>query len=261
MNIRPPAVAGRFYPHSAVDLKQQVLECLASDGTSPDDICALIVPHAGYVFSGKVAGKAFQQIKQQASRIKRVILVGPSHRVAIDGCAVPSHTHFATPLGNVEIDQQNIQTLLECSTTFVDDDAHKYEHSLEVQLPFLQVCLKDVKVTPILTGRISSQSLAAMIKTIWSPNETLLIISSDLSHFHSYQESIKLDEETCQEIEAYRPSLTPHQACGSTGINSLLIIAKQRGYQLHRLALINSGDTTAGDKQRVVGYVSYLFHE
>ncbi|MGF1727771.1 AmmeMemoRadiSam system protein B [Photobacterium nomapromontoriensis] len=261
MHTRPPAVAGQFYTQSPEQLQSQ-LDCWLPKGLSwPHPIRAIIAPHAGYIFSGKVAANAYQYLKSQADRIHRVIIIGPSHRHYFNGCAVPSAAFFSTPLGNIKIDTQCIDKLKEIDDIEVSDQVHAQEHCLEVQLPFLQSCLHDFTLLPLLTSNVSPTRVANIIDTLWQGNDCLLIISSDLSHFHSYSTAQHIDSHTCALIENHEPSLTPEQACGSTGINTLLLLAKQRGYQFTRKAFINSGDTTAGDKEKVVGYVSYLISD
>ncbi|GAL05033.1 predicted dioxygenase [Photobacterium aphoticum] len=269
MLTRPPAVSGHFYPHSATALQQQVNHWLdddnaalthttASESTQQGKIKALIVPHAGYVYSGSVAAEAYRALRQQASRIRKVILIGPSHRFAFKGCALPACHYFETPLGKVPIDIQSVEKLREIDDIEVSDKVHAQEHSLEVQLPFLQSCLHDFTLLPLLTSNVSPAVVARTIDPLWQSDDCLLVISSDLSHFHAYSDATRIDHHTCSLIESYQATLTPEQACGATGINTLLLLAKQKGYPLIRNTLINSGDTAIGDKERVVGYVSYI---
>ncbi|WP_064604927.1 AmmeMemoRadiSam system protein B [Photobacterium sp. J15] len=260
MNIRPPAVAGSFYDKSPEFLQSQLDNWLNPAAESPGKIRALIVPHAGYIYSGEVASRAYSYLKQQADRIKRVILIGPSHRYFFQGCALPGVDYFATPLGQIPIDTQSVEILGKIDDIEVSDQAHAFEHCLEVQLPFLQRCLNEFTLLPILTSDVSPKTVARIINSVWQDENTLLVISSDLSHYHSYTEAQTLDQQTCSLIEHFEPTLKPEQACGSTGINTLLLLAKERDYQLKRVEQKNSGDT-AGDKERVVGYVSYLISE
>ncbi|MEH6531508.1 MAG: AmmeMemoRadiSam system protein B [Photobacterium frigidiphilum] len=258
MAMRLPAVAGRFYEKSAPLLQQQLDDWCSPPATHRELIRALIVPHAGYIYSGEVAAKAYCQL--QAETIKKVILIGPSHRYAFHGCAVPNSDYFSTPLGSVSIDVQSIDNLIKIDDIKVSDQVHAQEHCLEVQLPFLQTCLHQFTLLPLLTSNVSFIKVAKIIDALWQQEDTLLVISSDLSHFHPYADAQCIDQNTCSTIERFEPSLTAEQACGSTGINALLLLAKKRGYQLTRMELKNSGDT-AGDKERVVGYVSYLISE
>ncbi|MEJ2763070.1 AmmeMemoRadiSam system protein B [Photobacterium sp. MCCC 1A19761] len=260
MNIRPPAVAGSFYDKSPENLQSQLSHWLGAGAGQPENIRAVIVPHAGYIYSGKVAADAYRHLKSQAATINKVILVGPSHRYYFKGCALPTAHYFSTPLGDVPIDTQCVEKLSEIADIHLSDEAHAFEHCLEVQLPFLQTCLSNFSLLPLLTSDVSPTVVARILDTIWQGDQTLLVISSDLSHYHPYAQAQQIDSKTCDLIEHYRASLNPEQACGSTGINALLQLAKQRHYQLTRITQKNSGDT-AGDKERVVGYVSYLVSE
>lgn len=257
MTIRPPAVAGQFYSHDPAELKQQITQWLAPDSQTVEPIRAIIVPHAGYIYSGQTAAKAYALIKQQKDAINKVILIGPSHHFYFEGCALPECDQFSSPLGTIEICDSDRQAVKHHSLVICSDRVHQAEHSLEVQLPFLQICLNQgLQLTPIVTSHISAPDLAAIIDPLWD-KETLLVVSSDLSHFHPYEEANQIDHETCNEIEHYQSSITPEQACGSTGINALLLLAQKHRYPLHQLQQLNSGDT-AGDKSRVVGYASYI---
>lgn len=260
MNIRSPVVAGTFYAKSPQALQSQLDDWLGTEVEAGKPIRALIVPHAGYVYSGQVAAAAFRYLKPQADRIHRVIVIGPSHRFHFPGCALSAVDFFSSPLGEIPIDSDGVETLKPLDAVEISDQAHALEHCLEVQLPFLQTCLKGFTLLPILTGDVSPIVVAKLLDILWQDEHTLLVVSSDLSHYHSYSEAQAIDQETCRLIEQFEPSLMPGQACGSTGINALLLLAKQRRYHLKRIDLKNSGDT-AGDKQRVVGYVSYLVSE
>jgi AmmeMemoRadiSam system protein B len=258
MNIRHPAVAGTFYEKSAQILQSQLEHWLSVDTHYNEPIRALIVPHAGYLYSGQVAADAFSYLRSQAERIHKVILVGPSHHFHFAGCAVPDVDFFHTPLGYIPVDKDWSARISYSEDVNVSNQAHAFEHCLEVQLPFLQRCLQEFTVLPVLTGYVSPMIVAKLIDPFWQDDQTLLVISSDLSHYHAYGEAQQLDQETCDLIEHYEPMLTANQACGATGINALLLLAKRRGYHLKRITRKNSGDTSIGDKERVVGYVSYL---
>lgn len=257
--VRTAAVAGQFYSASPSVLVNQFNEWFEEDGPELSNIHALIVPHAGYMFSGHTAACAYRCLLHQSEHIERVVLIGPSHRFYFHGCALPLSDYFDTPLGRITIDNPARQALNEVEPVIISDAMHEQEHSLEVQLPLLQYTLSGVTVLPVLTSDISPQLLASLIEPLWD-KKTLLIISSDLSHFHTYAEAQQIDTSTCAQIENYQATLTPEQACGSTGINALLLLARKRRYQLTRLEQINSGDRHA-DKQRVVGYVSYAISE
>ena len=256
VKVRPSAVAGRFY-HSDPKLLRQEVESWLSDRHRDENLRAVIVPHAGYRFSGPLAAEAFSYIKPLADKYRNVILLGPSHTASFDGVAVPSVDLFVTPLGNVAVDKALLSDLKGNPLVTVDDAAHAKEHCLEVQLPFLQHTLGEFSLLPLVYSRIKSGHLAALLNDIWDPEDTLLVVSSDLSHYHDYEAAKLLDGKTMTMIEEFIPGLTPHQACGATGINALLHLAQARGWQLSRVGYMNSGDT-GGDRSRVVGYVSYL---
>lgn len=256
IKVRPTAVAGRFYHRDPV-LLQQELDSWLTEQKQDDSLRAIIVPHAGYQFSGKVAAEAFSYLKPVADRFKRVILVGPSHTMAFDGVALPDLDMFVTPLGNLQIDRALADKLKDDPRVSLNNAPHAKEHCLEVQLPFLQQTLNKFTILPLLYSRILPWHLEDLIADIWDPDDTLLVISSDLSHYHEYQQACALDADSMAMIEACSPRLSPNQACGATGINSLLHLAADKGWQLQRLSYKNSGDT-GGNKSRVVGYVSYL---
>lgn len=260
INIRPAAIAGRFYPDSRLALSQTVNDFLEPIAASQKTIKAMIVPHAGYIYSGATAAKAYGALKQQATKIKRVILLGPAHRVYVKGIALSNASHFATPLGNIPIDKKTIQLLSKQTHVNILDEAHAEEHSLEVHLPFLQKVIPNFELVPIVVGDISPENLAPFINDLWGCNETLIVISSDLSHFHQYEQANKIDSKTCNKILQFQTDLTPEEACGCRPVNGLLHLAKQKKLEIELLERCNSGDT-AGDKQRVVGYASYLLYE
>ncbi|MCL2912924.1 AmmeMemoRadiSam system protein B [Shewanella corallii] len=256
IKVRPTAVAGRFY-HRESDLLRQEIVSWLSPRDRDDRLRAVIVPHAGYRFSGQLAADAFSYIQPLADKFRRVILLGPSHTMSFKGVAIPSVDLFVTPLGNVPVDKALVEALRDNPLVSLDDAPHAKEHCLEVQLPFLQQTLGEFSVLPIVYSRAMPWHLEELLNDIWDPDDTLLVISSDLSHYHNYEEATQLDGESMTMIEEFVPRLTPHQACGATGINTLLHLAQSRGWQLSRVGYMNSGDT-GGDKNRVVGYVSYL---
>jgi hypothetical protein len=255
-NIRIPAVAGQFYADDAAELTSDVRRYIdAAVGqnafTAPK---MLIVPHAGYVYSGAVAGAAYATLKQIADKITKVVLFGPSHRIAFRGLAVPMATTFETPLGPIPIDQDSIAAISDMPQVTQRDDAHAEEHSLEVQLPFLQTLLGAFELTPIVVGDASGQDVAAVIEHLWGGAETLIVISSDLSHYLDHGAAQRLDAETAAAIETLHPERIGHsQACGRIPVAGALMTARERGMQVVRYDLRNSGDT-AGGKDRVVGY-------
>ena len=215
---------------------------------------ALIVPHAGYMYSGPVAASAYVQLEGTRGLIARVVLIGPSHHVAFDGLALPSSTTFETPLGSVPIDETARRQISKLPFVHVLDDAHHWEHSLEVQLPFLQEVLGRFSVLPIAIGRASSEQLAEALDALWGGDETLVVISSDLSHYHDYDTAKQMDLATARAIESLRPEcIAREQACGQVGVKGLLDVARRRGLRPRRLDLRSSGDT-AGNRDEVVGY-------
>ena len=260
---RPPAVAGSFYPADAATLAQDVNRYLAAVPPAPtfsaersNNLKALIVPHAGYIYSASTAARAYALIGSRAGHISRVVLLGPCHRVAINGLAVPSVSAFETPLGNIPIDQDAIASLADLPQVSVNDAAHAQEHSLEVQLPFLQASLGQFKLIPLAVGRSSATEVAQVIDRLWGGDETLIVISSDLSHFHPYAEACRIDGATVARIAALQQLNDFEQACGALPINGIIAVAQRRGLSIHLLGHCNSGDT-AGDKQRVVGYAAF----
>ena len=260
---RPPAVAGFFYPASAAELQRDVQTFLAEARPTTSTESApkvLIAPHAGYVYSGPIAASAYARIAGAADSIERVVLLGPAHRVHVDGMALPAAGQFQTPLGNIDIDQSAVAAVQQLPQVIISDEAHAQEHSLEVHLPFLQQVLGSFKLVPFAVGSASPQQVAEVLELLWGGNETLIVISSDLSHYLPYPRACATDEFTAETILQLQPILDHHQACGATPINGLLLAAQARGLEPRLLDLRNSGDT-AGDKSRVVGYASFAFHE
>lgn len=250
-----------FYPGNPATLAATVDQLLADAPTSAmTQPKALIVPHAGYIYSGSTAAMAYATLAPWRSTIRRVILLGPTHRVAVDGLALPKSNVFATPLGNIRIDAAAIAQLAEVPGLIFSDHVHAQEHSLEVHLPFLQRVLDDFSLLPIAVGHATPQAIAGVLDLLWSGPETLIVISSDLSHFLSYDIANQVDRDTCQHILHFDTHIQPDQACGAFPVNGLLLAAQQRGLIPQLIHRCNSGDT-AGDRQRVVGYASFAFHE
>lgn len=262
-NIRPPAVAGMFYPDNADDLTKTVSGLLnrAVQDKQAGTPKALIVPHAGYIYSGPIAASAYVQLIDAKHTIHQVVLLGPSHRVSFRGLAVPQVKQFATPLGNVTIDQAGIQTSLVLPFVIQSDEAHALEHSLEVHLPFLQTLLvDDFTLIPIVVGDATAEQVSQVIEQFWEDTHTLIVISSDLSHYHAYAKAKKMDTFTSHAIEQLQPEkISYDHACGRIPILGLLNLARQKHLKVKTLDLRNSGDT-AGDKSRVVGYGAYGFY-
>ena len=261
--VRPPAVADLFYPGSATELRRVIGGFLspAPPSAEPAPVPkALIVPHAGYVYSGPVAGMAYGRLWPIRDLVRRVVLVGPVHRVSVEGLALPAAAAFATPLGQVDLDRAGTELAATLASVCTSDAAHAEEHSLEVQLPFLQMTLADFALVPLVVGDASVEDVAAVLEALWGGPETLVVVSSDLSHYHDYPTAARLDEQTSQAIESLRPDDLHHgSACGRRAIQGLLLMAQRRGLQVQCVDRRSSGDT-AGSRDRVVGYGSYIVH-
>jgi AmmeMemoRadiSam system protein B len=260
VTIRPAAVGGMFYPGSARALNAEVLELLSQWNAVVVAPKALIVPHAGYVYSGAVAASAYATLRKSAAAMRRVVIFGPAHRVWVAGLAASSAGFFETPLGQVPVDRQAVEAVADLPGIEINDTAHAQEHSLEVQLPFLQAVLDDFAIVPFVVGGATAAEVAAVMDRLWGGPETLIVVSSDLSHYLPYVEAQRIDRVTADSI-LQRHALGHHeQACGATPINGLLEVARRRNLTPTLLALRNSGDT-AGDRSRVVGYAAFAFTE
>jgi AmmeMemoRadiSam system protein B/AmmeMemoRadiSam system protein A len=260
---RRAAVAGMFYPRDAQTLAHEVEHALAL--AHPTSLAAgapkaLIVPHAGYVYSGPIAASAYATLRPVRDAVRRVVLLGPCHRVAIDGLALPGTRAFETPLGSVPIDEAAVAAIAQLPQVVVSEAAHRDEHSLEVQLPFLQRALADFTLVPLAVGDATRDEVADVLERLWGGPETLVVISSDLSHYQPYEVACALDRATVRAILALDPAIGHSQACGATPIAGLLELARRRRLEPKLIDLRNSGDT-AGDRRRVVGYASLAFHE
>lgn len=256
--VRPPAVAGSFYPRDAQTLRATVHEHLnsARGARTYADAWpkALIVPHAGFVYSGPVAAPAYLSLEPGAEIIHRVVLIGPSHRVAFEGLALPSHAGFATPLGRVPVDETSRRHLLTLPFVQTLDEAHQDEHALEVQLPFLQEIVPTFSILPVVVGRATPHQVAEVLERVWGGDETVVVVSSDLSHYHGYTTAQAMDAATADAIERLQPDRIGHDdACGRIAIQGLLQVAAAQSLTATRLDLRNSGDT-AGGRREVVGY-------
>lgn len=261
LNLRPAAVAGMFYPDSPADLGREVAAMLAdASGRFEDGPKAIIAPHAGYIYSGPIAASAFATLAGKRKTIHRVVLLGPTHRVAVRGLALPTADTFATPLGTVPIDQAAADAISDLPQVVFSEPAHRYEHSLEVEIPFLQVVLEDFSLLPLAVGETAPKAVAEVLERLWGGQETLIVISSDLSHYLPYEDAQHIDTRTAHQITALDPMINHYQACGATPVNGLLLAARQHGLEARQLDLRNSGDT-AGDRTRVVGYGAFAFFE
>ncbi len=262
-NVRPPAVAGLFYPTDPATLRRQVAGHLAGvtpRGAGTARVKAVIAPHAGYVYSGPTAGFAFAQLAAEAATIRRIVLLGPAHRVALDGIGLPGCDGFATPLGDVPVAAEAARRVAGLPRVTTSPAAHESEHSLEVELPFLQLLLDEFELLPLVVGDARGEEVAAVLEAVWGGPETRIVISSDLSHYLPYERARAIDDETARAIVALEAPLERGRACGALPIDGLLVAARRRGLTARLLDLRNSGDT-AGDRHRVVGYGAFDFLE
>jgi AmmeMemoRadiSam system protein B len=258
---RPAAVAGLFYPADPKALTRTLDDLLGAANASAAAVPkALIAPHAGYVYSGPIAANAYALLAPARDRIRRVVLLGPTHRVAVRGLALPGVARFETPLGTVKIDAAAIAALRELPQVLVSEEAHALEHSLEVHVPFLQKVLADFTLLPLAVGYAKADEVAEVLEKLWGGSETLIVVSSDLSHYLSYRSAQSTDRATCDAILGLHTDIDHEQACGATPVSGLTLAARKKGLKPELIDLRNSGDT-AGDKSRVVGYASFAFFE
>lgn len=261
--VRPAAVAGLFYPGRRIGLVRVIEDLLSQArtelGPQLDEPLpkALLLPHAGYAYSGSTAALGYALLAPRAAGIHRVVLLGPTHRVPVDGLALPDAEAMATPLGEVAVETLSEATRQRLPQVVDSVRAHALEHSLEVHLPFLQVVLPKVRVLPLAVGRAEPDEVAAVLDAVWGGSDTVVIVSSDLSHYLPYDRARRTDAETVEQILHGRP-VTPEQACGAYAVNGLLVAAGRRGLTGRLLGMRTSGDT-AGDRRRVVGYAALAF--
>ena len=261
--LRPAAVAGAFYPAEPRALSSQVgemlddVELLAPRLGFPK---AVIAPHAGYVYSGPVAAYAYDALTPARGIVKRVVLLGPVHRVPVRGLALPDAEAFETPLGRIAVDPTARAALAGLPQVVVSGRAHALEHSLEVQLPFLQRVLGEFALVPLAVGDASDGEVGEVLERLWGGPETLIVVSTDMSHYHGYRDALRIDGETLARIEALATDIRHEQACGATPLNGLLGVARARGMTIQRLMACNSGDT-AGGRDHVVGYSAFALYE
>jgi len=260
-NIRQPAVAGTFYPADPAELRSMVRSFLDQAQARAPRPKALIAPHAGYIYSGPIAASAYTCLEAaQHADITRVLIFGPSHRVPFRGLALTSAKAYATPLGIIPIDEQASRLLRDrVPDTLPLDEAHAYEHSIEVQLPFLQLVLHEFSIIPVVVGDTDPARVADAINTLWDDDATLVVVSSDLSHYHDYSTARRIDRQTTSAIETLQPEkIDYHQACGRIPVAGLLLAAREHHLQPQTVDLRNSGDTS-GPRDQVVGYGAYVF--
>ncbi len=258
--VRPPAVSGMFYPDNPRELSSLVGRMLEDAKTAAPAPKALIAPHAGYIYSGPIAASVYACLLNRDHPIRRVVLLGPAHRVAFRGMAVPGVDHFQTPLGNIPLDHKVMKDILNLTYVIESDEAHAQEHSLEVQLPFLQKILDDgFTLIPIVVGDARPEEVAEVLERLWNGDNTLIVISSDLTHYLDYETARKIDSITSHAIETLHPEeIRSEQACGRIPIQGLLFAAKRHNLHARIIDLRNSGDT-AGPRNQVVGYGAYVF--
>jgi hypothetical protein len=258
-SVRNPAVAGLFYPDDPRELRAMVEDFLGAVQATGSVPKAIIAPHAGYIYSGPVAASAYARIQPARGRITRVVLLGPAHRVGFHGLALSSADYFQTPLGSITVDQEAVKKISGLPQVHVMDAAHRQEHSLEVHLPFLQEVLGEFSLVPLVVGDAEPNEVAEVLDALWGGPETLIVISSDLSHYHDYKTAQRLDRATSQAIEQLRlEDIQYDHACGRNPVSGLLQVARQRGLKAKTVDLRNSGDT-AGSHDQVVGYGAYIF--
>ena len=278
MMVRPPALAGSFYSGDPLTLMGEVdqhlnqAKELVSANLSPQSLCPkiLVIPHAGHVYSGLVASLAYARIAHHRHQISRIVMLCPAHREYFCGVALPNCKSFATPLGTISIDQLGIKAISDVSFIQMNDLAHQYEHALEVHLPFLQRLWKDQlnevipEILPLIVGDVSAQQVSNLIERLWGNEQTLILVSSDLSHFMQYEEAKQIDIQTCQKVLLMHSDISHAQACGATPLNAALFQARSRNLTIEQLGYCNSGDTAGNHpegRERVVGYASFALYE
>jgi hypothetical protein len=261
-NVRPPAVAGQFYPANPDELRTEVSNFLAVAKPAPGKVPkAMIAPHAGYRFSGPIAGSAYAWLARGRDSLKRVVLLGPSHFVAFPGLAASSAKAFQSPLGPIPVDVEALAQAYTLPQVTTLDAAHRDEHSLEVHLPFLQMTLAEFKLVPLVVGNAPVNEVEEVLNELWGGRETCIIVSSDLSHYHAYQTAQQIDRDTACAIESLNwKELDSDRACGCQPIRGLLCAAKAHDLRCRTVDLRNSGDTSGG-RDQVVGYGAFIFTE
>ena len=257
--VRMPAHAGTFYPSDPAILKRRVERFIAEadDPSHPGILRAIVAPHAGYDYSGPVAGSAYRAVAPHVDGFRRALVLGPSHRVYFRGVALPASDGFRTPLGDLPVDADLKSAVADLEGVAESEEAHRSEHSVEVQLPFLQVALGSPSILPVVVGDAPAGMLAGFIlAALEACPDTLVVASSDLSHYLPYATAKEQDQNTAKRIQALEPDISPEEACGCHPVGGLLEVARRSGWRVDCLDLRNSGDTE-GDPDRVVGYGAF----
>jgi hypothetical protein len=260
MLVRPAAVAGRFYPADAGELEAEIGVLLTDNPSQGGLPKVLIAPHAGYVYSGPIAARAYNLLEASGATLRRVVLLGPAHTIPLAGVAIPTVDAFESPLGTVPLGAASLDALSALPWVKRDDLAHAAEHALEVHLPFLQRLLGEFELVPLVVGFTSPARVADALDHVWGGKETLIVVSTDLSHYHPYAEARRRDAATAARIRALEIGFGGEDACGCHPLNGALSAARERGLAIQELDLRNSGDT-AGDKSSVVGYGAWALFE
>lgn len=257
MNVRKPMVAGSFYPKDPGELRAVIRQHLDNARTTGPVPKALVLPHAGYIYSGPVAASGYKLLRQAIHETYRVVLLGPSHWAEFDGIALSSVDAFATPLGSVPLDKSVAESLSAFPSVVTLDKAHVREHSLEVHIPFLQEVLEHFYLVPLSVGKTDMETVGNVIDALWGGPDTIIIVSTDLSHYLSWEAAREIDGATARAVEELRgEDIEDWQACGSVPLRGLLHVARKRGLKMRSLDLRNSGDT-AGSMDVVVGYGAF----
>jgi len=254
MTVRPAAVAGMFYPAEPARLRQMVTQLVEAVEPEAVPAAGYVVPHAGYVYSGSTAAHAYAALALAVPQ--RILLVGPTHRVYVRGMALCSADGFRTPLGVVDTDPEIVEALRATPQVTVRSDVHAEEHSLEVQLPFLQVVAPGVPVVPLAVGDAAATDVADAIEVALAFPGTMLVVSTDLSHYHPYADAAALDADTIERVLARDPTIPPERACGAYPLDGALVAAQRHSWTPELLFACSSGDT-AGTRDRVVGYAAF----
>lgn len=257
--IRRPAVAGKFYPQEPRQLEHDVRQLLDSAEVVQCQPKILIAPHAGYEFSGPVAASAFATLEWRRAEIQRVVILGTCHTSREPIIFTTRADSFETPLGSIKTDASSIQLAVRRGFAVMDDQVHQFDHAIEVQLPFLQLTLDSFEIAPFLLRNVHAEQVARLIRLLWGGSETIIVISSDLSHYQRYDRALEIDEQTAKSIvHLDHKSLDHSRACGFPAIAGALLVAREKSLQCMKLDLRNSGDT-GGRKDRVVGYGAFAF--